>query len=285
MAIGKVNIVASNTKFRQPLRTPDGFKNYTMGLVQAMTLLDSVDVRVFGHQSVLFDTIIKSLNGVLELIESNTPVIGPQNMHWTDDGSFTDAPPSVKDWLAIGYKHIMLGHSELRVYFGETDERVAQKTILALQNGLHPTICVGQDPKEEAEGKGMDALNRQITEGILPALDRYSDSEDTRLDVAWEPLAAIAGFAKLWNLEAVPPTDEDIQLAHEGIKNIFSDKGYPKTAETLRILYGGSAKPTNAEQLLRLPYVNGLLIGTASWDIENMIKMIEIADRLAKEPS
>ncbi len=284
MAVGQVSVIASNTKFHKPLRDPETFRDHILGIFGATGSLKGVDVRIFGHQSVLLDAMIQDLNSFLGGINMNVPIIGPQNMHWTDDGSFTDAAPSVQEWTVMGYQdNIMLGHSELRVYFGETDERVAQKTALALEHGQFPTICLGQNPDEENQGKGMDALNRQITEGIIPALNLHEDTEEPLFDVAWEPLAAIAGFAKLWDLKAVPPTDADIQKYHEGIQNIFSENGYPLIAEGLRILYGGSAKPTNAEKLLRLAFVHGLLIGTASWSMENMIEMAIIASRVAQE--
>jgi triosephosphate isomerase (TIM) len=163
-----------------------------------------------------------------------------QNCHWARDGAFTGevAAPMLKE---LGVYGTLVGHSERRQYFGETDETVARRASAALEEGLHVIACVGETEAEREAGETEAVLRRQV--GVL--------EHDENLLVAYEPVWAI-GTGKT----ATPQTAQD---AHEVIKGLLD----------VPVLYGGSVKPGNAEELLTQPAIDGALVGGASLDVDS----------------
>jgi triosephosphate isomerase (TIM) len=176
-----------------------------------------------------------------------------QNVHWADEGAFT-GEVSTKILLELGARGTIVGHSERRQYFGETDETAALRAKHALEAGLRVIACVGELEDEREQGATADVLRRQV--GVLPGHDN--------LVVAYEPVWAI-GTGKT-------ATPEIAQEAHALIKSLLD----------VPVLYGGSVKPENAEELLAQPDVDGALVGGASLEVESFAAICETAARFSR---
>jgi triosephosphate isomerase (TIM) len=176
-----------------------------------------------------------------------------QNVHWADEGAFT-GEVSTLILSELGVQGAIVGHSERRQYFGETDETVGLRTAHALDAGLRVIACVGELEEEREHGETEEVLRRQVS--VLEAHDN--------LVVAYEPVWAI-GTGKT-------ATPDIAQEAHTLIKSILP----------VPILYGGSVKPENAEELLAQPDVDGALVGGASLDVESFAAICETAARLSR---
>jgi len=178
---------------------------------------------------------------------------GIQNMYYRESGAFTGevSPAMVKD---CGCRYILIGHSERRHVFGETDEDVNQKTRAALDNHIDPVICVGELLDERENGLTEKVLRKQITHAFrdIPA------AEMEQVIVAYEPVWAI-GTGRV----ATPDIAED---AHRFIRELLEDIYDRSTADTVPILYGGSVKPDNSEGLISMENIDGALVGGASLD-------------------
>jgi triosephosphate isomerase len=180
------------------------------------------------------------------------PTVFAQNVHWADDGAFTgeiSAPMLVE----LGVKGAIVGHSERRQYFGETDETVARRTVAALGRGLRVIACVGES-EEEREAGQMELVLRLQVEAIADAVGPQEG-----LVVAYEPVWAI-GTGKT-------ATPEQARDAHAFIKTILD----------VPVLYGGSVKPDNAQELLARPGIDGALVGGASLDVESFTAICQAA--------
>ena len=173
-----------------------------------------------------------------------------QNCHWELEGAFTGEIPApmLQD---IGVYGTLVGHSERRQWFGETDETVAWRVRTALAEGLHVIACVGESEAEREAGETDAVLRRQV--GVLEA--------DDNLVIAYEPVWAI-GTGKT-------ATPEIAQQAHETIKSVLD----------LPVLYGGSVKPDNAAELMAQPAVDGALVGGASLDVESFAAICRASSR------
>jgi triosephosphate isomerase len=174
-----------------------------------------------------------------------------QNVHWEREGAFT-GEVSAEMLLELGVRGAIVGHSERRQYFGETDESTARRAERALEAGLAVIACVGELEEERERGETEAVLRRQVS--VLPG--------DERLVVAYEPVWAI-GTGKT----ATPDT---AQQAHEVIKALLAAP----------VLYGGSVKPENAEELLAQPDVDGALVGGASLEVESFTAICQAAARI-----
>ena len=259
-------IIAGNWKFNKELRSKNKAREFIEELEKGMAGIDNVKVKVFPHNFVL-----PYLAGRTKKVE-----LGAQDVHWTEDGSFTSAQLSAGDIINLGVKQVLIGHSETRFYFGVDEKKVALKLRAALKEGILPIICIGEDIKEKEEGKTKQVLERQIKEGILPALAEISAESKPELLVGYEPVYAIAGFAEVRGREPKSARIEDIEFAHRAIREVFSQAGYSR----VKILYGGSSKPENAKELLSQTFIDGLLVGTASWRLSSFLEMIRTAHNL-----
>ncbi|MBW3592105.1 MAG: triose-phosphate isomerase [Actinobacteria bacterium] len=177
-----------------------------------------------------------------------------QNVHWADDGAFT-GEVSPRMLSEIGVQGAIVGHSERRQYFGDTDETVARRAVAALAAGLSVIACVGESEEERDAGQTELVLRLQV-EALAAALPTQGG-----VTIAYEPIWAI-GTGRT----AAP---EQAQEAHALIKGILD----------VPVLYGGSVKPENAEELLSLPAVDGALVGGASLDVESFTAICETAAR------
>ncbi len=194
-----------------------------------------------------------------EALKGTAIALGAQNVHWETQGAFT-GEISVGMLKEIGCHYAIVGHSERRQYFGETDTTVHKRTLAALAGGITPIACIGETLKEREESQTYSVLERQIKEG-LKAL-----SNPKGIVIAYEPVWAI-GTGKT-------ATPAMAQEAHAFIRKQF-EKLYGDAAQSLRILYGGSVKPDNMAQLLAQPDIDGALVGGASLEADSFAKIVK----------
>jgi triosephosphate isomerase len=215
---------------------------------------------------VLVSPVFTVLATVAKALEGSKVFLAGQNMHSELSGAFTGeiAPTMLKD---VGCSHVILGHSERRQYFGETDEGVAKKTKIALDNGLLPISCVGETLDEREGGKTMDVVGRQV-DAILKAV---SADEAEKVVIAYEPVWAI-GTGKV-------ATPEQAQEVHAFIRKRVGEVHGPAVADAVRILYGGSVKPDNVKGLMALPDVDGALVGGASLKADSFLKLVHFEEQ------
>ena len=187
--------------------------------------------------------------------------IGGQNLYWVKEGAFTGeiSAPMLK---AAGCEYVIVGHSERRQYFGETDETVLKKTLAALDASLTPIVCVGELLADREASKTEDVLVAQFTNGIAG----LSEMQFARIVIAYEPVWAI-GTGRV----ATPDMAAD---AHRTIRaQVEINYGVP-AAQAVRILYGGSVKPDNVKGLMARPEIDGALVGGASLDAISFASLV-----------
>ena len=175
--------------------------------------------------------------------------IGAENVHWAEKGAFT-GEISVNMLKEYGVKYVIIGHSERRQYFGETDETVNKRTLAALAGGLTPIVCVGETLGERESGKTNAVLDRQLEEGLKGVEDL------TKLVIAYEPVWAIGTGRTATDEQA----EETIGYIRKKLSKLFSRK----EANRVRIQYGGSMNSKNCKGLMAQPDIDGGLIGGAS---------------------
>ncbi len=203
------------------------------------------------------------------LIESNIG-LGAQNCYWKDEGAFT-GEVSTGMLKSVGCKYVIIGHSERRQYFGETDETVKFKIKAAIEKGLIPIMCVGETLEERESGKTMDIITAQIKGGLEGFSEDYIDT----LVIAYEPIWAI-GTGKT-------ATPGQAQEVHAEIRKILSDLYSETFASSTRVLYGGSVKPENIEILMKEEDIDGGLIGGASLKSDSFTDLIKSTASLYAE--
>jgi triosephosphate isomerase len=202
----------------------------------------------------LFPT-ISSLSCVLDAVRNTNVTAGAQTMHWLDEGPYTgQTSPAMLE--SIHCKHVLLGHSERRIYANETDDMVNWKLKAAIAHGLTPIVCVGETADKHASGLTEAVLNWQIA----CALNGIAPQSCTRLIVAYEPVWAIGSGS------TAAPTQ--VQEAHRIIRSQIQKILGAARANSTRIIYGGSVKPENISCLMAEPDVDGALVGGASLNPE-----------------
>jgi len=202
-----------------------------------------------------------SLAAAAEAVQGSRIRISAQNMHWESEGAYT-GEVSAGMLLAAGCSDVIIGHSERRQYFGETDQTVNQRVKAALAANLRPIVCVGERLEEREANQTKDVLLHQI-DGALASLTEESASP---IIVAYEPVWAI-GTGRT-------ATPEIAAEAHQILRDRVHENLGAQTAENLRILYGGSVKPANIQGLMACPGIDGALVGGASLDPESMAAII-----------
>src|ERR1700688_2655894 len=203
-----------------------------------------------------------SLAVVCAITRGSNIRVGGQNMHWEKEGAFT-GEISAGMLLAVGCTHVIIGHSERRQYFGETDDTVNLKLKTALEAGLTPIVCVGEVLEEREAGLTEDVLRRQC----LRAFHAVSTKKAGKLVVAYEPVWAI-GTGKT----ATPQLAAE---SHSLIRGEATKAFGEQFANNLRILYGGSVKPENAKTLMAEEEIDGALVGGASLDPKSFAAIVK----------
>ncbi len=243
-------LIAANWKmYKTPAQAQEFFKNF-------LPMVANHD-----RDEIVVCPSFTSISVVIAAATGSGVAIGAQNMHFADEGAYTGetSPLMLK---AIGATHVILGHSERRQYFCETDELINKKLKAALAHQLVPIVCVGEVLAEREAGKTEEVLLRQ-TRGVLAAI---STSEAAPVVIAYEPVWAI-GTGKT-------ATPQIASEAHAVIRGEAAKLLGRETADALRILYGGSVKPDNAAALMAEVEIDGALVGGASLDPQSFAKIV-----------
>ena len=198
----------------------------------------------------------------MEAVKGSSVAVGAQNVHWKEEGAFT-GEISAAMLLALGVKHVIVGHSERRQYFGETDDTVNIRLKAALEAGLTPICCVGEVLEEREAGLTDDVLRRQC----VRAFHAISAKKAAKLVVAYEPVWAI-GTGKT-------ATPEIAAEAHAVIRREATEIFGEEFSDKLRILYGGSVKPENAATLMAQEEIDGALVGGASLHAKSFAAIVK----------
>ena len=198
----------------------------------------------------------------VEAVKGSGVFVGAQNVHWAKEGAFT-GEVSAHMLEAVGVTHVIIGHSERRQYFAETDDTVNRRLEMALDAGLTPIVCVGEVIEERESGLTDDVLRRQCTR----AFSGISAKKAAKMTVAYEPVWAI-GTGKT-------ATPQIAASAHAVIRGEAEEAFGAEFAEQLRILYGGSMKPDNAKALMSEVEIDGGLVGGASLDAKSFAAIVK----------
>ncbi len=202
---------------------------------------------------------------IAEVLRGTRIGLGAQNMYFEEKGAFT-GEISAPMLLSTGTQYVILGHSERRKYFGETNETVNKKVKKAIVSKLTPIMCVGETLKQREKGETESIITSQITEGLFELL-----AADVReMIIAYEPIWAI-GTGRT-------ASPEQAAEVHQLIRSIVAKKFGEEIAEQVRIQYGGSVKPDNAETLLSQPDIDGALVGGASLKADSFEAIVRVGE-------
>jgi triosephosphate isomerase len=206
-----------------------------------------------------------TLSAVAHVLEGQAVKLGAQNMHPEKNGAYT-GEVSAEMLRTLYVTHVILGHSERRTYFGETDAFINKKVLAALANELKPILCVGETLAEREAGSTLAVVQRHIEGGLAGV----KPEQITTVIIAYEPVWAI-GTGKV-------ATTEQAQEVHAYIRDLLTKLYGAALAQKVRILYGGSMKPANAPELLAQKDIDGGLIGGASLESRSFIDLVKAAD-------
>jgi len=249
-ALLRTPLIAGNWKM---FKTANEAKEAAGQLVKLVTDAKNVDIMIAPP--------FTSLTVVAEAIQNSGIDLGAQNLHWANEGAFT-GEISATMLVAAGCKYVIVGHSERRQYFGETDDIINQKLRTASQAGLIPILCVGETETHRDEKKTFSVLDKQMGNGLKGlTFDAHHP-----LVIAYEPVWAI-GTGKT-------ATPSQVQEVHLYLRNLIEKIFGNMLARATQILYGGSVKPDNIKELMALPDVDGALVGGASLQADSFSKII-----------
>src|SRR5712671_2134592 len=247
----RTKVLAANWKmFKTPDQTRDFFRDF-LPLVADHT-----------RDEIVVCPPYTDVDAAIGAAKGSNVAIGVQNVHWKADGAYT-GEISAPMLLCLGVTHVIVGHSERRQYFGETDDTVNLRLKTALESGLTPICCVGEVLEEREAGLTDDVLRRQC----VRAFHAISAKKATKMIVAYEPVWAI-GTGKT-------ATPEMAAEAHALIRNEVAEIFGAEYAAKLRILYGGSVKPDNASALMAQEQIDGALVGGASLDSKSFAAIVK----------
>jgi triosephosphate isomerase (TIM) len=255
MSPRRTSFIAGNWKM---YKTIEEAERYVQALLPKVASMDGVEIGICVPFPALAPMVKSTCGSRVEVFA--------QTMHEAQEGAFTGevSPPMLTE---IGVRGVVLGHSERRQRFGETDGALQLKVRAALQAGLLPILCVGETDEERERGDTERKLRHQVQEG----LEKVPVGRLPEVVLAYEPIWAIG--------TGLTATPEQAQEAVAFVRALVED--IDKSAgQAVRILYGGSLKPENAEELLGLPDVDGALVGGASLDPESFSRIVEVASGL-----
>ncbi len=223
---------------------------------------DISDDAVIGYPELLICATFTALPGLMEPLQKSNTRLGAQNMHEADHGAYTGevSAAMIKE---LGCTYVILGHSERRMYFAESDAAVAKKTLVALDHQLTPIVCVGESLEERENGETSTRIAAQVG-AVLDALKDKQDGAE-RLVIAYEPIWAI-GTGRT-------ASKEDAEVVARAIREQVKEKLGDHVASAVRILYGGSVKPENIADFLSEADIDGSLVGGASLEAESFFRM------------
>ena len=238
-------------------------------LLEAASLVKSIRDGIQGLDGVevLVAPPFTALATVKGLIGDAKILLAAQNMHWEQSGAYTAeiSPPML---LEVGCTHVILGHSERRMHFQETDEMIDLKANAAVQAGLTPIICIGETLQEREADKTFEVLKKQLDGSLKGFIDRKT-----------LPLSTILAYEPVWAIgTGRTATPDQAQEVHHFIREWIAESFSRETADPIRILYGGSVKPDNAKDLMSRPDIDGALVGGASLKADSFIPIIRFGE-------
>lgn len=238
--------------------------DYQEGISLFSEVVNMVNDEVRGEQQVVVCSPYIHLYGVAALAKDvNNVSIGAQNIHQEDSGAFT-GEVAAKQVRSVGANYVILGHSERRAYFGETNELLAKKVDIALKYQLTPIFCIGETKKERESDEFFSVIKEQLAQGVF-----HLGAEDfAKIVIAYEPVWAIGT-----GLTASP---EQAQEVHSYIRKVISEQYDVSLADSISILYGGSCTPKNAPDLFSQADIDGGLIGGASLKSRDFTDIIKV---------
>jgi triosephosphate isomerase len=247
---------------RKPLMAGNWKMHYTV--VEALALVEELRKRITrldDREAVVAPT-FTALGAVAKALSGSLIRLAAQNCHWENQGAYTGeiSPPMLKD---VGCHYVIVGHSERRQYFRETDQEINRKVAALLAHGLMPILCVGETLEERQGGKTMNVLAGQVG-GALNGLEVRAGG---RIVIAYEPVWAIG--------TGHTATTEQAQEAHAFIRERLAGCFNKSVANEIRILYGGSVKPDNVDALMAMPDIDGALVGGASLKAASFVRIVE----------
>ena len=236
---------------------------------EAMQLANQIRIKTMDitRTKIIICPPFTALAPVFEIIGDSKIHLGAQNMYWEKEGAFT-GEISAGMIKSTGANYVIIGHSERRQYFGETDETVNKKVKAALENGLKPIVCVGETLDEREANITLKVVSKQIR----GAFADVTADQMSKIIVAYEPVWAI-GTGKT-------ATPEQAQEVHSEIRKLIAELYDARVAEKLIIQYGGSVKPQNAQSLLSQQDIDGALVGGACLKADSFSEIIHIAEKL-----
>lgn len=203
-----------------------------------------------------------ALDAVRGLLADSSIGLGAQNMHWEQEGAFT---AEISPLMLAGLcDYVIIGHSERRRIFGETDEWVNKKLHAALSHDLRPIVCVGEDLEQNEAGRTEAFVGQQVQ----AAFDGVTAEQATVVTVAYEPIWAIGTGMPAHGAEAN-------DIIHRAVRSVLADLYDEAAAETIRVQYGGSVKPDNVTEFLAQPEIDGALVGGASLDARDFAEIVK----------
>ncbi len=206
-----------------------------------------------------------SLETANALVKDSALKLGAQNMYFEENGAFTgEISPSMLK--SVGCEFVILGHSERRTIFGESNQVINKKIKTAVKHSLKPIFCIGETLEERESGTTFKVIEKQVKEG----LEGLSQAELSDMIIAYEPVWAI-GTGKV-------ATPEQAQEVHKFIRDLIAKIYSPSFADNLIIQYGGSVKPDNSKELMSQPDIDGALVGGACLKADSFLKIIESAE-------
>jgi len=251
-------IIAGNWKMYKTLK--DG-QELAVALRRDLYKVENVDIVICPPFTLL---------GFLsDALETSNIAVGAQDLYWQEEGAFTGevSPLMIKD---AGCLYVIIGHSERRQFFGETNETVNKKLKAALKSGLTPILCVGENLQERESGRAFEVIEDHVNNGLAD----IGSSDMSKVVIAYAPVWAI-GTGKT-------ATPDQAQEVHKFIRGLLNKKYGQEAADSVRIQYGGSVKPENITELMNKPDVDGALVGGASLKADSFGAIVIKASEVVK---
>jgi len=244
----RIPLIAGNWKMN---KKPSEAKEFAEQLKEALGIKVNVEILICPP--------FTALSQVAWMLRDSNIKLGGQNMHWETKGAFT-GEISGEFLVECGCQYVILGHSERRQYFGETDEVVNKKIVTALSLNLNPIFCIGESLAEREANQTFDVIKKQLDGGLI------NITNISNIVIAYEPVWAI-GTGKT-------ATPEQAKEVHAFIRETITQKFGKDSANDLRILYGGSVTPENIDSLMLQDGIDGVLVGGASLKLESFLRII-----------
>ncbi|MFH1459957.1 MAG: triose-phosphate isomerase [Candidatus Omnitrophota bacterium] len=255
----RIPIIAGNWKMNKTVTE-------ALDLVRQLTM----ELKDIKDVDILVCPVFTALYSVNEAIDGSNVKLGAQNLFWEEKGAFTGeiSPIMLKD---VHCEYVIIGHSERRNIFKETNENVNKKIKAALKAGLKPIVCVGEKLEERQTNKTFDV----IRDHVQGALEGLSADDLENIIIAYEPVWAIGTGQNA--------TPKQAQEAHQFIRKLIADNFGKDIADDLRIQYGGSVNPENIKTLINQPDIDGALVGGASLKAESFIQLVQACTQDTKD--